>query len=52
MLDGVLCFGLRGQRNEGNIGDDVDGLATDLGDLLTLRDGDEVRSGCEIQETW
>ena len=42
MLNSVLCFCLRGQRNEGDIGDDVDGFAADLGNLLTLRDGDKV----------
>jgi hypothetical protein len=48
MLDSMLCFRLRSQRNESDIGDDVNGFTADLSNLLTLRDGDEVRRRCEV----
>lgn len=38
----MLCFRLRGQRDQSDIGDDVYGLSTNLSDLLTLGDGDEI----------
>jgi hypothetical protein len=42
---------LRGKRNEGDIGDLVDGLAADLGDLFAATDGDEEDGSSNFEKT-
>jgi hypothetical protein len=48
--DGPAGILLRGEGDEGDVGDLVDGLAADLCDLLAGGDGDEEDRGGDFEE--
>jgi hypothetical protein len=48
--DGLVGVGLRGERYEGDIGDLVDGLAADLGDLFPGGYGDEEEGSRDFEQ--
>jgi hypothetical protein len=50
--DGLVGVGLRGERDEGDVGDLVDGLAAYLGDLFAIGYGDEEVRRSDFEKTW
>jgi hypothetical protein len=50
--DGPAGLLLRGEGDEDDVGDLVDGLAADLGDLFAAGDGDEEDGGCDFEEAY
>lgn len=49
-LNGAFSVGLRGQRDEGNVGDLEDGLSAYLGHQFPVTDGDEKEGGCDLEQ--